>query len=140
MMFFGSCSATSASVHDSKELIGLMDKQDEALYADSAYVGADLHQGLLENNPALQLQVNEKGRRNHPLTEEQKANNKEKSRTRARVEHVFGHMTNSFGAMTIRTIGLARACCQIALKNLAYNLQRYECLLRLNLFPWPKLG
>jgi len=35
---------------------------------------------------------------------------------------------------------LARASCQIALKNLAYNLQRYECLLRLKLFPWPKLG
>jgi hypothetical protein len=31
----------------------------------------------------------EKGYRNHPLTEEQKANNREKSKTRARVEHVF---------------------------------------------------
>ncbi|MCL2457880.1 MAG: transposase, partial [Desulfobulbus sp.] len=86
-------------------LAQLMDKQDHVLHADSAYQGHDLHKTLLKNNPGLQLQVNGKRRRNHPLAEEQKANNKEKSRTRARVEHVFGHMTNSFGAMAIRTIG-----------------------------------
>jgi IS5 family transposase len=33
--------------------------------------------------------VNEKGYRGHPLTEEQKENNRIKSKTRARVEHVF---------------------------------------------------
>ncbi len=31
--------------------------------------------------------VHEKGYRNKPLTDQQKANNKEKSKTRARVEH-----------------------------------------------------
>jgi hypothetical protein len=34
--------------------------------------------------------VNEKGFRNKPLTAAQKATNREKSKTRARVEHVFG--------------------------------------------------
>lgn len=32
----------------------------------------------------------EKGRRNHPLTEKQKAENRRKSKTRCLVEHVFG--------------------------------------------------
>jgi len=34
--------------------------------------------------------VCEKGVRNRPLTEEQKANNREKSRVRSRVEHILG--------------------------------------------------
>jgi IS5 family transposase len=44
--------------------------------------------------------VNEKGYRNHQLTEEQKANNREKSKTRARVDLRFGkiqfHAENVF--------------------------------------------
>ena len=46
--------------------------------------------------------VNEKGYRNHPLTEEQKANNREKSKTRARVEHVFGFMEQSMKGLIVR--------------------------------------
>jgi len=39
--------------------------------------------------------VIEKGYHNKPLTEKQIANNKEKSRTRVRVEHIFGFVENS---------------------------------------------
>ena len=42
--------------------------------------------------------MNEKGYRNKPLTEQQKAKNKEKSKVRARVEHVFGFIENSMQA------------------------------------------
>jgi IS5 family transposase len=133
-------SVTHAAVHDSQEVLGLIDDKDKVLYADSAYVGKELHEALLSENPNLELKINEKGYRNKPLTDEQKANNREKSKVRARVEHVFGHMTNSFGEIFVRTIGLARAKCQIALKNLAYNLQRYECLLRLKKIPLPSQG
>jgi len=131
---------THAAVHDSKELLGLIDEKDKELYADSAYVGEELHGALLEKNPDLKLKINEKGYRNRPLTDEQKVNNREKSKVRARVEHVFGHMTNSFGEIFVRTIGIARARCQVALKNLAYNLQRYELLRRLKKIPWPCSG
>ena len=130
-------SVTDASVHDSKEVLGLIDEEDKELYADSAYVGEELHKSILEKNPDIILRIHEKGYRNSPLTEEQKTNNQEKSKTRARVEHVFGHMTNSYGEMFVRSIGIARARCQIGLKNLAYNLQRYECLLRLKKVPLP---
>ncbi|MEX2429458.1 MAG: transposase, partial [Bacteroidales bacterium] len=43
----------------------------------------------------IEKEVIEKGYRNKPLTEEQKASNKEKSRTRVRVEHLFGFIENS---------------------------------------------
>jgi hypothetical protein len=39
--------------------------------------------------------IHEKGYRNKPLTEEQKANNHEKLRIRARVGHVFAIMEQS---------------------------------------------
>ena len=128
-------SVTNAAVHDSKEIVTLIDDTDRELYADSAYVGEELHLALLKKNPGLKLNINERGCRNRPLTGEQKARNRDKSRVRARVEHVFGHMTNSLGGINIRSIGIARARCQIALKNLAYNLQRYECLVRLQKIP-----
>jgi IS5 family transposase len=124
-------SVTDASVHDSQEVVKLVDKKDKKTRLDSAYAGADLRKAIRNKCPKIKLIVNEKGYRNKPLTEEQKLNNREKSRVRARVEHVFGHMTKSFGGISVRTIGIMRARCNIAFKNLAYNLQRYECLLRL---------
>ena len=121
---------TNAAVHDSQEIVNLIDEKDEKLYADSAYVGEELHEEIQKINPELQINIHEKAYRNRPLTDEQKESNREKSRIRVRVEHVFGHMTNSMGGMFIRCIGLRRASCAIALKNLAYNLSRYAYLCR----------
>jgi hypothetical protein len=68
--------------------------------------------------------VCEKGSKGHPLTEEQKASNREKSRTRSRVEHIFGFMENSMNEMYIRCIGIRRATAVIGLMNLTYNMFR----------------
>jgi hypothetical protein len=68
--------------------------------------------------------VCEKGARNHPLTERQKAGNREKSHVRSRVEHIFGFMENSMHEMYIQCIGLKRAAAIIGLMNLTYNLFR----------------
>jgi transposase, IS5 family len=53
--------------------------------------------------------VHHKGVRGRPLGARQKQVNKARSQVRARVEHVFGHQTNSMGAKIVRTIGAARA-------------------------------
>jgi IS5 family transposase len=120
---------TNAAVHDSQAIVDICDEKDNVISADSAYVGEELERQLKEKcGEDIVLNIIEKGYRNKPLTDEQKALNKEKSRVRVRVEHVFGHMTNSMGGMTIRCIGLTRARCTIALKNLAYNLSRYTYL------------
>jgi len=68
--------------------------------------------------------VQEKGNRYHKLTKSQKIDNRIKSRYRARVEHIFGFMTNTMNAMYIRTIGYARATGKIGLANLTYNMMR----------------
>ena len=84
---------TTASVHDSQVIDNLLNEKDngEKLYADSAYVGQD---HVLQKHNIID-QIHEKGYKNSPLTETQKELNKEKSKTRARVEHVFGSMENS---------------------------------------------
>jgi IS5 family transposase len=123
-----SYSVTDASVHDSREIAGLVDDKDKVLYADSAYVGKELHEAIREKNQDIELNIHEKGYRNHPLTEEQKLSNREKSRIRARVEHVFGHMTQVMHGLYVRVIGICRASCAMGLKNLAYNMSRYKYL------------
>jgi IS5 family transposase len=123
--------ATDASVHDSQALEALLrplDAGGAAVHADSAYRSADIEAILA--NKQLTSHIHERAYKDAPLTDEQIANNKVKSKIRARVEHVFGHMQTAMGGMLIRCIGLARAQVAIGLMNLTYNLMRIECLIR----------
>ena len=115
---------TDASVHDLQAVEQLLTEKDEGqpLYADSAYTGED--QETVYKKKKVINKINEKGYRNKPLTEEQKANNKEKSRTRTRVEHLFGFAENSMHGSIVRTIGIARAKAKIGMINLTYNICR----------------
>lgn len=118
---------TVAAVHDSQVCTELLDETDQALYADGAYASEEIDKNLPEN---CRNEICEKGKRNHPLTEEQKASNKEKSKKRCRIEHIFGFITNSMNGITIRSIGFTRAWFQVGLMNLVYNFRRYEFLKR----------
>ncbi len=114
---------TSANIHDSNEFTEFLNEEDKVVYADSAYVGKDIPSHV-ENR------VCEKGYRNNPLTDDQKANNRKKSKTRCRIEHVFGFMTGSMHGITLRSIGIERAEFNIGLTNLVYNICRYTILKR----------
>ena len=115
---------TDASVHDSNATDALLNENDidEPFYADSAYSGASQEKIIADKG--MENQVCEKGVRNHPLTDEQKANNREKSRVRSRVEHIFGFMEMSMNGMYINCIGIKRASAIIGLMNLTYNMFR----------------
>ena len=115
---------TDASVHDSQAIEDLLTKRDEGqpLYADSAYTGEE-QEKVYKRNKVID-RVIEKGYRNKPLTEKQQADNKEKSRTRVRVEHIFGFVENSMNGSIVRTIGIARAKAKIGMMNLTYNICR----------------
>ena len=122
---------TPASVHDSQPMDTLLMESDKGqpLFADSAYVGQE---ETLEKYH-VKDEICEKGYRGHPLMEEQRETNREKSRTRSRVEHIFGFMENTMNRLYIRTVGLVRATAVIGLINLTYNMSRYEQIVRLNL-------
>ena len=125
---------TDASVHDSQALDDLLDEQDkgQSLHADSAYTGEKQEEIICKYK--MKNEVHEKGYKGKPLTEEQKASNKIKSQTRARVEHVFGFMEQSMNGLALKSIGIVRATGIIGLINLTYNLFRFEQVQRLNLY------
>jgi IS5 family transposase len=116
---------TPANVHDSQELGNLLEKKDEGqdFHADSAYTG-ESQEKIIESVKMKNL-VNEKGYKNKPLSDEQKASNKAKSKIRARVEHIFGFIENSMNGSYINSIGIIRAKANIGLMNLTYNICRY---------------
>ena len=131
--FINNYAVTNASVHDSQALDDLLVKSDkgQSLYADSAYTGEN--QKKVIKKYKLKNKVHEKGYRGKPLTDRQKAKNKIKSKTRVRVEHVFGFMEQSMNGLVVRSIGQIRATGIIGLINLTYNLYRFEQVKRLNL-------
>lgn len=124
---------TDAAPHDSTQACELLTEEDRGqdFYADSAYPS----EALTAKLEALEMKAHiiEKGYKNHPLTAGQKQTNRKKSKTRCRVEHIFGFMETSMNDATfIRTIGKARAKVVIGLNNLVYNICRYVQLKKLN--------
>ena len=131
--FIRAFGVSPASLHDSQCFEALLDvpaedasPEDRGVSADSAYRSTEAESMLKEKGFISHVQ--ERAYRNTPLTKEQKAANTERSRTRARVEHIFGHMTTAMGGRMIHTIGLANAMVKIAFKNIAYNMQRFAML------------
>lgn len=131
--FINTYTVTDASVHDSQALDDLLTEKDKEqdLYADSAYTGEDQDKTIAKYE--MKNKVHEKGYRNKPLSEEQKASNTKKSKIRARVEHVFGFMEQSMNGLVLKSVGILRATGIIGLINLTYNLFRYEQVRRLKI-------
>lgn len=117
--------STAANVHDSQVFKDLVDEKDEAVFADSAYLSEEAREHLLQKD--CQDFILFKSTRGNPLSEEDKATNKLRSRIRVRCEHVFGRMTQ-MALDRLRCIGEVRADLHIALGNLVYNMDRYAFL------------
>jgi len=78
-------------------------------------------------------QIIERAFKGKPFTEEQKENNRIKSKIRSRIEHIYGFVTNSMNDFYTQTIGFQREKAIIGLINLLYNMCRLEQIVRLNL-------
>lgn len=114
---------TDASVHDSNVIRPLIEESDKGqdLYLDAGYEAKDDVVRECGMNPI----ICEKGHRNHPLTDEQKRNNRVKSKTRCRVEHIFGFIEMAMNGSFVRSIGIVRAKAASAITCLVYNIFRY---------------
>ncbi len=73
-------------------------------------------------------QIHQRSYRNRPLSEAQQQSNRTKSKTRSKVEHVFGAWVMQMGGKLVRVIGIVRVKAYLGLKNLTYNLMRYTFL------------
>jgi IS5 family transposase len=119
---------TPASVHDSEVFEELLDEDNSSrdLWGDSAYNGKAHREMLTKHGFRGHLQ--RKGCRHKKLTEREKQGNHRRSKTRSRVEHIFGVQAQRAGSLIVRTIGLVRAKAKIGLRNLAYNIDRFSLL------------
>jgi IS5 family transposase len=123
---------TSAEVHDSNVFVDLLvDNSSKSIWADSAYRSEAIEVSLKETDH--RSHVHKKGNRNKPLTEVEKQSKPKKSNVRARVEHVFGSITDDQGGLNFRVIRAARNQIKIGLMNMVYNIRRYVTLHRMSL-------
>lgn len=114
---------TDASVNDSNVIKPLIEEKDknQPLYLDAGYESKE----DVVRECGMTPVICEKGHRNHPLTDEQKQSNRQKSKTRCRVEHIFGFIEGSMNGSFVRSIGIIRAKAATALTCLVYNIFRY---------------
>lgn len=98
--------ATAANVHDSTVLGDLLHGDERRVYGDSAYSGkkAVIH----EHAPDAKDFTQRKGSRYKKLSDEERNRNRNKSKIRARVEHSFLVMKQTFGFKKVRYKGLAK--------------------------------
>ena len=123
-------SVTSASVHDSQAVEDIIDENDSVMYADSAYKSKEIDTYLTSKN--VKGKVIKRRYRNKPLDKTDHKINYKHSKTRVRVEHIFGTMTSQMNnALHLKVIGIKRISSLVGLLNLTYNLVRYEQLVRI---------
>ena len=116
-----SAMVTSANVHDKHALPKLLHGFERRVYGDSAYHSqTDLIESVA---PLAEDCTNERVRKpGGDVDEAKRASNREKSKVRARVEHVFGVIKRLWGFTKVRYRGLdknaGRAFVALALANL----------------------
>jgi len=121
---------TPASTHDSQVVKDIIDESDKIMYADSAYKSEEIEKYLESKN--VKPKIIKRKYRNKPLEKTAHKSNYKHSKTRVRVEHIFGTLTSQMhNALHLKAIGLKRISSLVGLMNLTYNLVRYEQLVRL---------
>ena len=123
---------TAANVHDKHPLPDLQHGQERRVYGDSAYAS---QKNLIESKaPRAKDFTNQRTRRNGIVDEALKAKNRNKSRIRSRVEHVFGVVKRLWGFGKVRYRGLVknatRAFTALALANIYLSRQRLMAQVR----------
>jgi ABC-type sugar transport system ATPase subunit len=109
-----------ANVHDKHPLPDLLHGNERRVYGDSAY--ASQKTLIASKAPRAKDFTNQRTRRAGEVDEVQRAKNRNKSRVRARVEHVFAVVKRLWGFTKVRYRGLqknaTRAFTALALANI----------------------
>lgn len=111
---------TSANCHDSQVLDELLHGEETRVWGDSAYSGQK--DVIRATSPSAKDFTQKKAYRNRPLSEQEQISNRYKSKTRARVEHLFGVMKRQFGYNKTRYRGLEKNAHSVFTKCALINL------------------
>jgi IS5 family transposase len=123
---------TAANVHDKHLLPDLLHGNEQRVYGDSAYAS---QKDLIHTKAAKAKDfTNQRTRRNGVVNDVLKARNRNKSKIRARVEHVFGVVKRLWGFGKVRYRGLkknaTRAFTALALANIYLSRERLMAQVR----------
>ncbi|WP_342335284.1 IS5 family transposase [Burkholderia pseudomallei] len=118
---------TAANVHDKHPLPQLLHGQEQRVYGDKAYAS---QKALIHGKaPKARDFTNQRTRRKDSVDEVARRMNRNKSKIRARVEHVFAVVKRLWGFTKVRYRGLAknanRAFVALALANLYMSRGRF---------------
>jgi transposase, IS5 family len=123
---------TAANVHDKHPLPDLLHGNEQRVYGDWAY--ASQKELIASKAPNASDFTNQRTRRNGVVNEAVKGKNRNKSKIRARVEHVFGVVKRLWGFGKVRCRGLqknaTRAFTALALANIYLGRQRLMAQVR----------
>jgi IS5 family transposase len=125
---------TAANVHDKHPLPELLHGEEQRVYGDSAY--ASQKELIATKAPRAKDFTNKRVRkRSGEVDEAERSKNRNKSKVRARVEHVFGVVKRLWGFNKARYRGLAknatRAFTALALANIFMSRNRLMAQVRL---------
>ena len=114
---------TDAARYDGHELAAVLDAANSSkdVWADSAYRSAQ-NEGSLKKQ-GYRSRIHRKKPRGKPMPKHIQRGNATRSAIRACVEHVFGYQKGPM-ALTVRSVGQARASGRITMANLSYNFRR----------------
>ena len=117
---------TAAHVADCTVLPELLHGEETKVWGDQAYRGQS--EAIREAAPLAQDLTNKRYRYKNRIDEVQKAKNRNKSRVRSKVEHVFGIIKRKFGYVKVRYRGIRKNATQVftlcALSNLFVSRRR----------------
>jgi transposase, IS5 family len=128
--FIRNYATSEASLHDSNVFDSLFDSGNRCrnVYADSAYKSEKAEKTIKKRG--YHSKVVRKAYKSKPLSNTDKIFNNLVSKTRCRVEHIFGvQYQMARGSTIMRSIGKARAETTIGLRNLTYNMFRLKSLI-----------
>ena len=126
---------TAGNVHDSTEHDTLLLGDESALYADAAYSSQDNRDKLKQLG--IKDCVQRKGYRNHPISDADKARNKEIAVTRSGGERPFATYKCHYGLARTRFMGLAKNLTFYGLAAMASNIKKAAKFLMLYGLPDP---
>lgn len=97
---------TAANVHDKHALADLLHGEERRVYGDSAY--ASQKELIGGHAPQAKDFTNQRTRKGGEIDQAERARNRNKSRIRARVEHVFAVVKRLWGFSKVRYRGLVK--------------------------------
>lgn len=116
-----SIAGTAANVHDRVMLSSLLHGEERAIFGDQGYASHEDKEACRKSGD-VHWYVNDRSRRNRPLSHGQRKTNRKRSSVRAKVEHPFRVIKNLWGHKKVRYRGIRKNTLQLhtlfALANL----------------------